>query len=413
MANKLIMKKSSVVSKVPLATDLDIGELAVNLADQKLYSKNSSGTVILVGSGLGGSGGVQGPASSTDNALARFNGTNGTVIKNSTATVDDSGNLSVLTSSSTGTGANKMPVGTTAQRPASPQSGHYRLNSDYGIPEWYDSIGSRWLPFFDSRISYEIEILLVAGGGGSAGGSAEPAGGGGAGGMITTTYKVENGAGLSIVIGNGGAGAAGNSGASSGSQSTIAYGGSTLFTAVGGGAGGNGSGAGGAGGSGGGGSGRNGGGASGAGTSGQGNNGGAGGNGSGAYASGGGGGKSAVGVAATSTKGGDGGAGGLWGGSYYAGGGGGGVLYSGTTGSGGIGGGGNGCAPTLNSSGTGGTANTGGGGGAANGTGTGGSGGKGVCVIRYAGGQRGSGGTVTSSGGYTYHTFTKSGTYTA
>lgn len=51
MANKIILKKSSVASKVPLATDLDIGEIAVNLADQKLYSKNASGTVILVGTG--------------------------------------------------------------------------------------------------------------------------------------------------------------------------------------------------------------------------------------------------------------------------------------------------------------------------------------------------------------------------
>jgi hypothetical protein len=34
-------------------------------------------------------------------------------------------------------------------------------------------------------------------------------------------------------------------------------------------------------------------------------------------------------------------------------------------------------------------------------------------IIRYSGSQRGTGGTVTSSGGYTYHTFTTSGTYTA
>lgn len=51
MANKIILKKSSVASKVPLATDLEIGEIAVNLADQKLYSKNASGTVVLVGTG--------------------------------------------------------------------------------------------------------------------------------------------------------------------------------------------------------------------------------------------------------------------------------------------------------------------------------------------------------------------------
>jgi hypothetical protein len=34
-------------------------------------------------------------------------------------------------------------------------------------------------------------------------------------------------------------------------------------------------------------------------------------------------------------------------------------------------------------------------------------------IVRYLGNQRGTGGTVTSSGGYTYHTFTSSSTYTA
>jgi hypothetical protein len=46
-------------------------------------------------------------------------------------------------------------------------------------------------------------------------------------------------------------------------------------------------------------------------------------------------------------------------------------------------------------------------------TATGGNGGSGIVIIRYAGSQRGTGGTVTSSGGYTIHTFTSSGTYTA
>jgi hypothetical protein len=36
-----------------------------------------------------------------------------------------------------------------------------------------------------------------------------------------------------------------------------------------------------------------------------------------------------------------------------------------------------------------------------------------LVVIRYLGSQRGTGGTVTSSGGYTIHTFTSSSTYTA
>jgi hypothetical protein len=58
MANKIILKKTSTASKVPLSTDLEVGEIAVNLADQKLYSKDASGTVIVVGQGVGGSGTV-------------------------------------------------------------------------------------------------------------------------------------------------------------------------------------------------------------------------------------------------------------------------------------------------------------------------------------------------------------------
>ena len=46
---KVITKKSTVVGKVPLPTDLDIGELAVNTADKKLYTKHSNGSVVLIG----------------------------------------------------------------------------------------------------------------------------------------------------------------------------------------------------------------------------------------------------------------------------------------------------------------------------------------------------------------------------
>lgn len=90
MANKIILKKSSVASKVPVAGDLEVGELAVNLTDKKLFSKDSGGTVIELG---GGGGDVDGPASSTDNALARFDGTTGKLIQNGIVTQDDNGNL--------------------------------------------------------------------------------------------------------------------------------------------------------------------------------------------------------------------------------------------------------------------------------------------------------------------------------
>lgn len=45
MSNKVLLKKSSVTSKVPLTSDLDYGELALNYADGKLYFKNSSNVI--------------------------------------------------------------------------------------------------------------------------------------------------------------------------------------------------------------------------------------------------------------------------------------------------------------------------------------------------------------------------------
>lgn len=55
--------------------------------------------------------------------------------------------------------------------------------------------------------------------------------------------------------------------------------------------------------------------------------------------------------------------------------------------------------------------NTGGAGGGGYNT-AGANGGSGIVIVAYLGAQRGSGGTVTSSGGYTFHTFTSTGTYT-
>jgi hypothetical protein len=59
-----------------------------------------------------------------------------------------------------------------------------------------------------------------------------------------------------------------------------------------------------------------------------------------------------------------------------------------------------------------GAANTGNGANSTYGTTTGFAGGSGVFIIRYAGAQRGTGGTITSVDGYTYHTFTTSGVFT-
>ena len=52
----ITIKKSSVEGKVPLADDLQIAELAVNLKDRKLYTKDADGNVV----GLGGAAQVPG-----------------------------------------------------------------------------------------------------------------------------------------------------------------------------------------------------------------------------------------------------------------------------------------------------------------------------------------------------------------
>lgn len=45
MANKVLLKKSSVAAKVPLSTDLDYGEVAINYQDGKLYFKDASNNI--------------------------------------------------------------------------------------------------------------------------------------------------------------------------------------------------------------------------------------------------------------------------------------------------------------------------------------------------------------------------------
>lgn len=46
----IVTKNSSTAASVPTASDLVQGELAVNVTDKKLYTKNNSGAVIQIGS---------------------------------------------------------------------------------------------------------------------------------------------------------------------------------------------------------------------------------------------------------------------------------------------------------------------------------------------------------------------------
>ena len=293
----------------------------------------------------------------------------------------------------------------------------------------------------------KAEVLVVAGGGG---GGMDMGGGGGGGGVLySSSYAITRGSTITVTVGNGGTGApaAGTSGQSGGHQYNISatQGGNSVFgslTSIGGGYGGSSyfgytpnNGYGSNGGSGGGASGYSdtSTGRAGTGTSGQGFNGGGS---SGQYYSGGGGGAGGAGVSGPNKP--NGGPGVLYPtmSPYYFGGGGGGAAYSlSSGGDGGIGGGGGGAVGVtvggdgLNngSAGGGGSpnsqtntpggnagANTGGGGGGGshyNSNNKGGNGGSGIVIIRYKGPQKATGGTITTVGTETVHTFTSSGTF--
>jgi hypothetical protein len=382
------------------------------------------------------------PPSGTNNIYVRYTSPVTQLVKPAPGTVGPTelagGPVVVSDQLNTSTGYFDLPAGTTAQRPSSPVAGMVRYNTTESQYEVY--IGSEWKYFSLTAYSYSAEYLVIAGGGGGGTGQ-EPStigngGGGGAGGYRSSVAGQPSGGGGSaesalslssgttytVTVGGGGTrGIADTSIATNGTDSVFGS-----ITSTGGGRGGSYAGGSGrpatssSGGSGGGGAyGSN---SGAAGTSGQGYAGGDAYSPGNYYVGGGGGGAGAVGqngASNTLANGGNGVASTITGSSVTrAGGGGGGTGQNISASSGGSGGGGSGGFNTT--AGTPGDTNTGSGGGGGGNQGiggttssNGGNGGSGVVIIRYIGAQRGTGGTVTASGGYTIHTFTSSGTYTA
>ena len=92
MASTIVTKNSSTASAVPVTGDLTQGELAVNVTDKKLYTKDSGGTVVKLVGGLG---------NQEANAVAITGGSiNGTTVG---ATTASTGAFTTLSASSTTT----------------------------------------------------------------------------------------------------------------------------------------------------------------------------------------------------------------------------------------------------------------------------------------------------------------------
>jgi hypothetical protein len=93
----------AVAGQSSIVADSSADTLTIAAGDGIILTTNPGTDTLTISSNASGSGDVVGPASATDDALARFNGTTGKLIQSSTATLTDAGLLTVSDASVTGT----------------------------------------------------------------------------------------------------------------------------------------------------------------------------------------------------------------------------------------------------------------------------------------------------------------------
>lgn len=105
MPNNIILKKSSIVDKVPLPGDLQYGELALNYTDGNLFYKNSSNTVTTIASNkfisVSGNISASGSISATGNITGNYIIGNGSQITSLAAfsTIVSAGQANIVSNS--------------------------------------------------------------------------------------------------------------------------------------------------------------------------------------------------------------------------------------------------------------------------------------------------------------------------
>jgi hypothetical protein len=131
----IISYHSTTAAAVPSAGDLSAGELAVNVTDKKIYSKNGAGAVVQVAAAPGANSDITSLSGLTTPLSLSQGGTAATTAAGARAS------LSVVAYTTT-TGSATIPAGTTGERDGSPAAGYFRFNSTAGAFEGYN--GTAW-----------------------------------------------------------------------------------------------------------------------------------------------------------------------------------------------------------------------------------------------------------------------------
>lgn len=149
----------------PANPDAGDQRLYIDPADHKLKRINSSGTIVTVEGGAGGTTG------STDNAVLRADGTGGSTMQSSLATVDDSGTVNIPTGQTYNinnsphthaAGGASITEGAYSAIPGSPTNNDLYLATDSGV--LHHRASGVWVPFGPviAKLTYPLNITGAA-----------------------------------------------------------------------------------------------------------------------------------------------------------------------------------------------------------------------------------------------------------
>lgn len=131
------------------------------------FPATAGSATFVVPSGSGGSAGgdVVGPATATDNAIVRFDGTTGKLIKNSSATLTDAGTLTTTTGAFTNLSSTNTITGSISGNAATVTNGVYTTGS-YSNPSWITALaGSKITGNISGNAANVTGVVAIANGG--------------------------------------------------------------------------------------------------------------------------------------------------------------------------------------------------------------------------------------------------------